>query len=136
MSLLPLDMTDPVATGAVGDRLLEKDMEDNEVVTSLPDMVSYLAGASSSDEDEAPGNPIGGVPTRVPTEVPSGGLILVCGGTMAAHVSVQARVAGPLPSPAAREVCWRRGWRLVIAVAKAPLNTSTQVGRYIGVAFL
>lgn len=49
-----------------------------------------------------PGNPFDGVPTRVRTDVPLGGLRLVCRGTTTAPVSSQVRLLGPIPSPVAR----------------------------------
>lgn len=117
-------MTDPVASGGVDDLLLEEDLEDDAVVDTPSARVSYLAAASSSDKDAAPGNASRGVPTRVPTTVPSGGLMQVCSGSTVPTVGGQPRVAEPLPPPPAarpgtsagagagfsRWPCGRRWW--------------------------
>lgn len=114
MPLPPLVMTDPVATGGVDDLLLEQDMEDDGAVDTTPAGVFYLAGASSSEDGEAPGVPPVDAAAHVLSGAPSGGLMSVCSGTTAPSASgapralsmrkAVDRLAGALSSPASRDV--------------------------------
>lgn len=91
-------MDDPEVSRDVNDPLVEEDIEDYEAVSSLPDG-RFLA--SSSDEDEAGGDPSRAATSSVPTARPSGELMSVCSGTTAPSVGCQHGVADPLPPPPA-----------------------------------
>lgn len=92
-------MADPEVPRGVNDLLVEEDMEDDEAVPSLPSGPPYLA--SSSDEDEADGDPSRAITAGVPTGRPSGGLMSVCSGTVAPSGGGQPRVVESLPPPRA-----------------------------------
>lgn len=70
-------MAAPKVPRGMGVLLVERDMKDDEAVTSPAVGAPYALGCSSSDDGELRRESSGGIPLRVPTGTPSGGLMSV-----------------------------------------------------------